>query len=128
MKIMWLFLLLICLFILFWPQISRWLRRLMARCAEAMLRRAMGMPPQGKREKGKGEKGKGKGNKPAHDNTGEMTARRMKKVAEDVEYVEIKEFTSESETIIRNPDGSQTRVRTEEQVTDVEYTEIRNRK
>ena len=108
--------------------VSRWFSGFMARRTEDMMRRMMGMPSR-KEEKRQNKKRKERASasqKKTGRNSGKAPkphpAEMMKSVAEDVVFTEIKEF--ESRTIIEN-DGENTRIVVEEQITDVEYTEIK---
>lgn len=134
---MGIFLIILIIVLVCWPwispYISRWIRNFMSRRAEDMMRRMMGMPSrkeerkkarrqESEKRKGAGGYSSARGRKKSRHAT--HPAELMKKVAEDVEYVEIKEF--ESTTIIED-DGDTQRVYHEEQVTDVEYTEIKTK-
>lgn len=125
------------LFIIFRPAITRWTQQFMARRAEDMMRRMMGMPSRKeeqrrKRQASRGSESQADGRQPRggagrssrryHRSPRYDAADLMRSVAEDVEYTEIREF--ESTTIVDESDGN-TRVIDEEQVADVEYTEIR---
>lgn len=129
-------LILIALWLL-WPWISKWIsgwtRRFMARRAEDMMRRMMGMPSRKeeerrarKQQKGSdsrsdsGWKGFGKKHR-RHRAPTVRAATLLREVAVDVEFVEIKEF----ESVTINPDRKQARIYREEQVVDVEYTEYK---
>lgn len=130
-----------------WPRISRWLRRRAAeyasRRAEDWMRRMMGMPSRkeeeraARRQRANTAPGKDAAaadgfasafNDPRRRQRGRRyhrparyrAADLMRAVAVDVEYTEIREFSSS--TIAG--DGHTFRFETEEQVTDVKYTEI----
>lgn len=126
------------LILLFWPVIMKWVGRFMARRAEDYLRKATGMPPRpGSRKARKEEResrrdnaagrsaaGRRRGADRRYDPAGPIIPREY---AEDVEFVETKDF---SETVIGAPDnerGSNVRY-TESQVSDVEWEEIKTRK
>lgn len=130
------FLLLICLM---WPwigpRLSRWFRGFMTRRAEDAVRRMMGMPSRKEEERarrrasgaaGRKERDRqssaGRGTGRRHPRPTEDAAEMLKSVAEDVEFTEIKEFES---TEIGEDKTSGTRVWSEEQVSDVEYTEFK---
>lgn len=126
------FLLILILIFILWPLMrepaSRWFSGFMARRTEDMMRRMMGMPSR-KEEKRQNKKRKERtsaSQKKTGRNSGKASkphpAEMMKSVAEDVVFTEIKEF--ESRTIIES-DGENTRIVVEEQITDVEYTEIK---
>ena len=134
---MGIFLIILIVVVLCWPWISRYLSRMvsnfMSHRAEDMMRRMMGMPSRKEERKN----ARRKESEQRRGTTGATSARAyrkhgqaghpaelMKKVAEDAEYVEIKEF--ESTTIIED-DGATRRIYHEEQVSDVEYTEIKTR-
>lgn len=120
------------LFIIFRPAVTRWVQRFMARRAEDMMRRMMGMPSrseekrrrrQASRDSGSGStRGERRSSRRYHRPAQADAADLMRSVAVDVEYTEIREF--ESTTIADEAPGGP-RVIDEEQVTDAEYTEIR---
>lgn len=121
---MYIFLIIICLAFIFWEPISRWTKRAMARRAEAILRKAMGMPPPpGKKKNNRKSYKSRRGQKKTTTRPDPATL--MKRVAEDVEFTEIREFTSETDIEFTGPEGRKIRVVTEEQVTDAEYVEIK---
>lgn len=144
----YLFLILILLFLL-WPWISpplgRWFKTFMANRTEDVVRRMMGMPSRRaeKRRRREQERRARRGGpddrqtrESYYDRRGGTGRRRhrapsqraatlMQSVAVDVEYTEIKEFSSD--TIFDTKNG-QTRQYTEEQVTDAEFTEVRTRR
>ena len=124
-----------------WPWISRFVTRMvsqfMARRAEDMMRRMMGMPSRKEERRkrrsresahkhgdggenfysdGSADAGKRRHRRPAYS-----VAALLRSVAVDVEYVEIREFSPPF-----MDDGSRFKLVYEEQVSDVEYTEIRN--
>ncbi len=138
------FLIIIVALWLLWPIVTRWIRawvmRKLQRQAEDYMRAATGMPPRDgskrsregsdkkRRERGAGEAGASA--------TGYYSRQRRarydrneplipKEYAVDVEYVEIKEY---SESVNIGPEGEkrETREWHESQVTDVEWTEIKN--
>lgn len=115
-------------FWLVWPYIYRYLKRKAMEKTEDYLRTSMGLPPKYKKQKRK------KGRK-EEESPREYYQRREnpqggrgsvheplipKEYAEDVEFVEIREFSAR-ETIVT---GDKT-VYHESQITDVEYTEIK---
>lgn len=125
---------------LLWPKISpyinRWIQRFMARRAEDMMRRMAGMPSRKEEERRAREREKrsrrerssnnSRRSKSATQSAGDMH-RSMQEYAEDVEYVEIKEFhstTISEETVGSGPHKK--RVVVESQVSDAEYTIIRS--
>ncbi|MCM1369532.1 MAG: hypothetical protein NC204_04085 [Candidatus Amulumruptor caecigallinarius] len=114
-----------------WPLIRRLVQAFMMRRAEDMLRRMMGMPSgkeQRRRERrnnsrnSSARQGARQDSSRWHRAPGQDAAEMLKAVAEDVEFVEYKEFESE-ETAAANT--RQKRRFREEQVSDVEYVEIR---
>ncbi len=139
------FLIILLIIIFCWPWISRvvgrWFRNFMSHRAEDMMRRMMGMPPREKK-RGSGARSafSGAGRKRAADNEsaeGAFSRRKsshrgkqsiaalMQLVAVDVTYTEIKEFTSTS----IGEDGKETfRYIFEEQITDVKFEEIKDRR
>ena len=115
--------------------ISRWLSGFMARRAEDTMRRMMGMPSR--KEERRKAKRQSAGDGFSRTRTGSAgNARRrhrpptadaatiLKSVAEDVEFTEIREF--ESTTIADERKGEQ-RIYREEQVTDAEFIEIKDK-
>ena len=106
----------------------------MARRAEDMMRRMMGMPSRKEEERARRKAGRESRGGSATHRRGDDTQRRHRRpqvdaadllnsVAEDVEYTEIREF--DSTTIIsEDPDGHRAEYR-EEQVSDAEYVEIK---
>lgn len=140
---MGLFLIILVVICLCWPWISRllsrWFSGFMARRAEDMMRRMMGMPSRkeerranraaGQSRDSSGASERRESNRRAsggryHRKPRTDAAALLKSVAVDVEYTEIKEF--ESTTIVED-DGKTRRVYNEEQVSDVEFMEIRER-
>lgn len=119
-------LLILLLLFLLWPTIMRLLRGYMSRKAEDYLRKMTGMPPREKssrksRSSHSAGRQKGKGDTSVHDDEPIIP----REYAEDVEFVEIKEY-SESVTIGENASGVSYTV--ESQVSDVEYREIKSSK
>ena len=126
------FLIIIFVLFLIWPWIkqpvSNWFSRFMANRTEDMMRRMMGMPSR--KEERKRQKQAAKNNKgrrgayrrQQHTDNRKRTASLMREVAVDVEYTEVKEFSS---TTILQEDRQGSKVIIEEQITDAEYIEIR---
>lgn len=124
----------------FGTQISAWLRRKMMESMEDRLRRSMGMPTQKeeRRERRNREKesrrNDGKFHKPADGGRKSRNPYHHrpdsiipKEYAEDVEFTEFKEYSSStSVTETRGSDESSVRFRVEEQVSDVEFIEIKS--
>lgn len=103
-----------------------WLKGYMARRAEDMMRRMAGMPSR-KEEQRRARKARAsrKSQAPADDRRDKEEAiRSMRENAVDVEFTEIKEYSSE-DIIAEDSNGNRT-VYHEEQVTDAEFTEIKN--
>lgn len=129
------FLILLLIIFLCWPWISKWLggwfSKFMARRTEDMMRRMMGMPPlkEEERRRRKAQKeasASSHSSRRRHRPATEDAAGMMKSVAEDVEFTEIHEF--ESTTITENdPRTGTRRVYREEQVTDAEFVEIKDK-
>lgn len=112
---------------LLWPQITRWITRLMMRSWEKKLRKMAGQfggatppPNEGKRHGGRRQKG----DTPPPQPKPKHPARMMKEVAEDVQYTEVREYSQT--TIHTESDGTSTTY-TETQVEDVKFTEIKDK-
>jgi len=137
---MYIALIIILLILLFWPYIMKWVGRFMARRAEDYLRRATGMPPRPGSRAARKEESRRKADRQdgrrsyrsyrsggsrgyERDSDGPIIPREY---AEDVEFVETKDY-SES-TISDDRDGirKETRYR-ESQVSDVEWEEIKTK-
>lgn len=113
---------------LLWPQITRWITRLMMRSWEKKLRKMAGQfggaappPNEGKRPDGRRRKGN---NPPPGSRPKQHPARMMKEVAEDVQYTEVREYSQT--TIHTESDGTSTTY-SETQVEDVKFTEIKDK-
>ena len=106
----------------------------MSRRAEDMMRRMMGMPSRKERRKAKRQSAGDGFSRTRTGSAGNAHRRHrpptadaaaiLKSVAEDVEFTEIREF--ESTTIADERKGEQ-RIYREEQVTDAEFTEIKDK-
>lgn len=129
-----------------WPYIGRWLRRKSSEKAEDFLRDAMGMPPRpGSRKDRKQRKAQrerqnargdyyssgaqsddryNRGGYSRSDRYGREESILPKEYAEDVEYVETKDYSS-AESVKSDKD---TRIYHESQVSDAEWTEIKEKK
>lgn len=127
---MGIFLIILIVIFLLWPVISRWLRGFMARRMEDVARRMMGMPSRGEEQRAR-KKARQSGSKSAkssktrrHRAPRQHASDLMQSVAVDATYTEVKEYSDDT-TI--HPDGSRTEQRTyrEEQVSDVEFKEIK---
>lgn len=109
-----------------WRLAQPYLQRWAARRAEAMIRRAMGMPPRSdskRRTHTKDRNGSGSG-EAFHSRSGADRGPIIpKEYAVDVDYTEIHSYSEES-VISGNPDGGVTYA-TEQQVTDAEILEIK---
>lgn len=112
---------------LLWPQITRWITRLMMRSWERKLRKMAGQfggatppPNDGKRHGGR----RRKGDTPPPQPKPKHPARMMKEVAEDVQYTEVREY---SQTAIHTESGDTSTTYTETQVEDVKFTEIKDK-
>lgn len=112
---------------LLWPQITRWITRLMMRSWERKLRKMAGQfggaappPNEGKRSGGR----RRKGDTPPPQPKPKHPARMMKEVAEDVQYTEVREY---SQTTIHTESGDTSTTYTETQVEDVKFTEIKDK-
>ena len=117
-------------FWLIWPVIARWLKRKAMERTEDYIRASMGMPPRDK------NRGKGKDQRDQRDSFYRQQQRNHsqnhrspdepiipKEYAEDVEFVETKEYSSETRI---HADGKTT-IETyhESQISDVEWTEVK---
>lgn len=116
-----------------WPVIAKWLKRKAMERAEDYMRRQMGMPPRSKKWKDGREQA---GREQAYRRSGYGRERRNpfaqdrygreplipKEYAEDVEFVETKNYSS-AETRIHQ--GTDTKIYHESQISDVEWTEIK---
>ena len=136
------FIVILLLLILFWPWISKWLsgwiRKFMANRAEDAMRRMMGMPSRKEQKRRERERQRRAqrgepddertresfyGDTDAQGNSRhERTSAMMQSVAVDVEYTEFKEFTKET---VADDASGKTRIRTEEQISDAEFVEIK---
>lgn len=122
-------LLILLLLFLLWPTIMRWLRGYMSRKAEDYLRRMSGMPPREKNSRKSRTSTSGstagsesrRGRAATHDDDPIIP----REYAEDVEFVEVKEY---SESVSIGEDSSGVSYTVESQVSDVEYREIKTSK
>ncbi|MGM9816101.1 MAG: hypothetical protein ACI304_03460 [Lepagella sp.] len=130
------FIIILIILIICWPWISPWLmrhiRNFVARHIENTIRRSMGVPPPPKQKRRRrwsrkdepeihddGTSRQSDYGEPPHGKPADM----MKQVAEDVKFVEIKEF--EETTIGDTP--RETPYYREEQVSDAEFIEIKDK-
>lgn len=137
-------LILVLIWMIFGDRISAWFRRRMMESVEDRIRQSMGMPSRKEQRRREQEAAKrqrrndGKFHRPDSNNAsyGRSNSNPYqeaphsilpKEYAEDVEYTEYKEFSSTTTvTSETKSDGSTTtRVVIEEQVTDVEFVEIK---
>lgn len=131
---MTLFFIIILLIILFWPWISRWIQRYMARRAEDMVRRMAGMPSRKEEERRRKQQQKEYQRRQTQEESFHRQYRytpqdtdgvkSMQEYAEDVEFTEIKEYSEN--TVFEQDDKEHTRIYRESQVSDVEFTETKN--
>ena len=131
---MWFFLTVLLVIFLLWPYLkgpaTRWFSGFMARRTEDMMRRMMGMPTR-KEQRRQQKKAAARTSdsrfqrrnrsKKAGPNL-RRTAELMRAIAVDVEFVEIKEFSTAT---IVDETGNKTRIIIEEQISDVVFTEIK---
>lgn len=133
-----LFIIFVLLFVL-GPVISRWLSPLLQRWMmgkmEDRVRRMAGMPTRKEERKARKKKGASRGRKAADPwesyRTGGQPRRRssveiMQSYAEDVEYVEIKNYSDDSETLTETVKTTRTTTVVESQVEDAEFEEKPN--
>lgn len=117
-------LIIILVVFLLWPQIMRWLQGYMLRKAEDRLRQMAGQPTRKEEEqmrRGRERKQRRKTKVNRHP------AQELNKVAEDVQFTEIHEYSGDSIDIEEDTSGGRREYR-EEQVEDVQYTEIKTDK
>ncbi len=134
---MGIFLIIVLLIVIFWPWISRWLQRMALNRMDDYMRRATGRPTRKEERRrqragersgfgGFGSSRKKEAEKESHRRAVCHPARLMQLVAVDIEFVEIKSYSSTIE--VTQTSASYTVV-LEEQISDAEYTEIKdNRK
>lgn len=131
------FILILIIIIALWPWISKWLKGFMSRRAEDAIRRMMGMPTRKEQERRRKQSEKRQAASSRRDAKKKSAMqereadrqdalRSMKENAVDVEYTEYKEF-SQTKIAVEDQDGNTT-VFTENQVTDVEFVEIKEPK
>ena len=126
--------LIVVFFWLFWPMISRWLKRKAMERAEDYMRRSMGMPPRDKKKKksdqSQNTSSQSQGNyyyqrqrrNPFGQDSHTDEPLIPKEYAEDVEFTETKDFSS-SES--RRNTGEKLEIYHESQVSDAEWTEVK---
>ena len=129
MKGLGILVLIIVFFWLVWPSIARWLKRKAMERAEDYMRASMGMPPRNKKRTKSDDSYSGTRNSYGwHQEKNPFGQDRYskeplipKEYAEDVEFVETKDF-SERETKI---ESNNTEIYHESQISDAEYIEIK---
>lgn len=111
--------------------LTPWLQRFAARKTEDFIRRQMGMPPRDKKAERKAQNEARKAQNARRSSQGSRRHTQPsdepiipKEYAEDVEFVEIKEFES-TEVAAESADGKQKTVYRESQVSDAEWVEIK---
>lgn len=117
---------------LLWPWIARWIRGYMARRAEDMIRRMAGMPSRKEEERMRRRREReeesgysaDRGYSRSRRGPQEDGVRCMREYAEDVEFTEIREFSASG--IIGEEENASRREFNESQVSDAEYTEVRD--
>lgn len=107
--------LIVLFFWLFWPSISRWLKRKAMERAETYIRNKMGMPPHYDVRESK----KQSTYKRYYDRRGEAPII-PKEYAEDVEFIEIKEFNT-----TKSSEKQDCKYKTESQISDAEWTDVK---
>ena len=125
--------LVVLFFWLLWPTISRWLKRKAMERAEDYMRASMGMPPRDKKKKKKSG-----ANSTEEGNTYYYQRKRRnpfgpdrytdepiipKEYAEDVEFVETKDYSSTESRM--NHGDKKVETYHESQISDAEFTEIK---
>lgn len=123
------FLVTIIILVLLWPNIKRWAAGFMARRAEDFIRNATGMPPRpgSRRAKRESRRQESEGSSYGRNSKRKPSGKEPlipKEYAEDVEFVETVEYSS-AEVI--SDDGKTRREWHESQVSDAEWTEIREK-
>lgn len=130
------FLIILAIFFFVMPLLRRWLapwiQRYMARKAEDMLRRQMGMPPREKQSRRKQKKqeasASARAQRKSRASRGADEPIIPREYAEDVEFVEIKEFDNvEVAAEATGDDGKKSTRReyTETQISDAEWVDIK---
>lgn len=118
--------LIVIFFWVFWPPISRWLKRKAMMKAEDYLRSSMGMPPRNdrKRQTSKNQRGYHSGEEKygSHSQYPNKEPIIPKEYAEDVEFVETIDY---SETTHFETSKDKEKFYHESQISDAEWTEIK---
>ena len=129
--------LLLILLPLLWPYISRAIRNYMMGRFEDRMRRMMGMPTRAEEKKARRKEreatgasaGRSSRTRGRNHNAGDPSAdiRMMRTYAEDVEFTEIREYSEDIEFGEENA-GKKNGVKMEEQVSDAEFTVVKENK
>lgn len=124
------FLIILLILALLWPYIMRWMRGYLMRKAEDRLRQMMGAPTrQEERRQRRQQRDDSRRGDTRPRGSNPHPAQAMKEVAEDVRYTEIIDYSESTSTVdVQEENGTRRRVYHEEQVEDVKFTEIKNRK
>lgn len=124
------FLIILLILALLWPYIMRWMRGYLMRKAEDRLRQMMGAPPrQEERRQRRQQRDDSRRGDTRRRRSNPHPAQAMKEVAEDVRYTEIIDYSESTSTVdVQEENGTRRREYHEEQVEDVKFTEIKNRK
>lgn len=124
------FLIILLILALLWPYIMRWMRGYLMRKAEDRLRQMMGAPPrQEERRQNRQRRDDSRRGDTRPRRSNPHPAQAMKEVAEDVRYTEIIDYSESTSTVdVQEENGTRRREYHEEQVEDVKFTEIKNRK
>lgn len=124
------FLIILLILTLLWPYIMRWMRGYLMRKAEDRLRQMMGAPPrQEERRQNRQRRDDSRRGDTRPRRSNPHPAQAMKEVAEDVRYTEIIDYSESTSTVdVQEENGTRRREYHEEQVEDVKFTEIKNRK
>lgn len=126
---------LILIWMIFGDRIKAWSQRRMVDKMEDMFRQSMGMPTakEERRHRKQAEKEARRNNGFTRPSSGSQSRDPFrqkpdsilpKEYAEDVEFTEYKEYSS-STTIKSEDSGTETEIKVESQVSDVEFTEIK---
>lgn len=124
------FLIILLILALLWPYIMRWMRGYLMRKAEDRLRQMMGAPQrQEERRQNRQRRDDSRRGDTRPRRSNPHPAQAMKEVAEDVRYTEIIDYSESTSTVdVQEENGTRRREYHEEQVEDVKFTEIKNRK
>lgn len=134
MKFVIILIVVILIITLFGDRISRLIREFIAHRTEDVIRRMMGMPTRKEEKRARKERGNAykrattgfSDNSSRHGHSAETEKPLIpKEYAEDVEFIEIKDYSSK--TIVEDTNGGKTRIYHESQVEEAEYVEIKER-